>query len=98
MQDVADLPVVRVDTEAQEIVAVFIFQLHWLFVEMQGCKLPDVGIVVEDVLVDDDRPVVDISANPELISEVSVCDVLAEETEPRDLRRDDGTCDKMGLI
>ena len=46
---------------------------------------------MEDVLVDDDRPVVDVPANPELISEVGVCDVLAEETEPRDLRRDDGT-------
>ena len=49
------------------------------------------GIVVEDVLVDDDRSVVDVSADPELIGEVGICDVLAEETEPRDLRRDDGT-------
>ena len=46
---------------------------------------------MEDVLVDDDRPVIDVPANPELISEVGVCDVFAEETEPRDLRRDDGT-------
>ena len=46
---------------------------------------------MEDVLVDDDRPVVDVPANPELVSEVCACDVLAVETEPRDLRRDDGT-------
>ena len=46
---------------------------------------------MEDVLVDDDRPVVDVSADPELIGEVGIGDVLAEETEPRDLRRDDGT-------
>ena len=49
------------------------------------------GVGVKDVLVDDDCSVVEVPANPELISEVSVCDVLAEETEPRDLRRDDGT-------
>ena len=46
---------------------------------------------MESVLVDDDRPVVDVPANPELVSEVCACDVLAVETEPRDLRRDDGT-------
>ena len=46
---------------------------------------------MEDVFVDDDRSVVDVSADPELIGKVGTGDVLAEETEPRDLRRDDGT-------
>ena len=53
--------------------------------------MPDIGVAVEDVFVDDDRSVVDVSADPELISKVGAGDVLAEETEPGDLRRDDGT-------
>ena len=46
---------------------------------------------MEDVFVDNDRPVVDVPADPKLISQMCACDVLAEEAEPRDLRRDDGT-------
>ena len=46
---------------------------------------------MEDVFVDDDRSVVDVSADPELVSEVGAGDVLTKETEPGDLRRDDGT-------
>ena len=34
MQVVADLSVVGVDAEAEEVVAVFVFQLHGLFVEV----------------------------------------------------------------
>ena len=34
MQVVADLSVVCVDAEAQEVITVFIFQLYWLFVEV----------------------------------------------------------------
>ena len=49
------------------------------------------GVTVEDVLVDDDRSVVDVSADPELVSEVGAGDVLTKETEPGDLRHDDGT-------
>ena len=45
---------------------------------------------MEGLFVDDDRPVVDVPAYPELISEMCACDVLPVETEPRDLRRDDG--------
>ena len=45
---------------------------------------------MEGFFVNDDRSVVDVSAYPELICEMGVGDVLAEKTEPRDLRRNDG--------
>ena len=45
---------------------------------------------MEGFFVDDDRAVVDVSAYPELICEMGVGDVLAVETEPRNLRRNDG--------
>ena len=45
---------------------------------------------MENFFVDDDRSVVDISADPKLICKMGIGDVLAIKTEPCDFRRNDG--------
>ena len=56
------------------------------------------GVAVEDVFVDDDRSVVDVSADPKLIGKVGAGDVLAEERSQVISVATMAHVDRMGLI
>ena len=46
---------------------------------------------MECFLVDNDRSVVDVPADPELVGQVCAGDILPTQTEPCNFRRDNGT-------
>ena len=79
-QVVGGLAVVCIDVEAQEIVAVFVFELYRFLVEVQRGKLLYVGVALKFFLVNDDGAVVHVSANPQLICKVSAADELSVHT------------------
>ena len=79
-QVVGDLAVVCIDVEAQEIVAVFVFELYRFLVEVQRGKLLYVGVALEFVFVNEDGAVVHVSADPPLICKVSAADEVSVHT------------------
>ena len=67
MKFVLDLSVVGIDDKAEEVVAVFVLQLHGLFVEVKGGELGNVWVVGDGVCIDDDCSVVNIAPYPNLM-------------------------------